>query len=294
MWAVPLVLAQWAAVICVRLGLFNVALDATIMAGAFAYAAVVTALFDEYRFTASNAFWTSVIAALLLGAAVGLLFGVLVERFRLEPIVAGIGLSMATIGAIECVHKYFASEWLRADTRIIGLGEKVAGLGQRGLSAWHLYAVMLVGIALLYGVFTFTWWGRRATGVGSNEGAARQSNVPIETVRILGSGMAGLACAASGIVLVLMSSYYRAGMSAGRGYIALAFALIPGTGIVRACGLAVLFGWMQSSYFDALFRDLGLSQEIVSTLPYLFMLGVLVLGCSRQSGAGKRKVTPDL
>jgi ribose/xylose/arabinose/galactoside ABC-type transport system permease subunit len=135
--------------------------------------------------------FSTVLAALALGAAAGALNGILVVGLRITPFIATLG----TMSALRGIAKGLADEQkIDAPARgiddwmAIAPGEQLVPLG-----VWLSFATALVCAVLL----SYTRLGRHAVAVGSNELTARLCGISVGRVRLtiyaLGGLLAGLA-----------------------------------------------------------------------------------------------------
>ncbi len=147
------------------------------------------------------------LAAILVGFAVGSVNGWMITRFSVPPFVAT--LAMLTVA--------------RGLTFLYTQGQPISGLGnsfeQIG-SAWFLGVPVPVWIsAILIGVFyvltSYTSLGRFIYAIGGNEHAARVAGVPVNRVKWLVYALSGAMAAVGGILVTsrLNSAQPNAGMS---------------------------------------------------------------------------------
>jgi ribose transport system permease protein len=134
-----------------------------------------------------------VMAALLTGAAVGLVNGVVVTRLKVFPfiatlammsIVSGLALSLSGGVAVTGVPDDFSS---MAYARVSGIPIPV------------LIAVAVLAICIV--VLRFTKLGRRIYAVGGNEEAARLSGISIDAVKMAAYVLSGFCAAVGSLIL---------------------------------------------------------------------------------------------
>ncbi len=287
--AIPLALALWGAIICSKVQLFNVSLEGQIAAGAFVYAACVVS-FSALGWSSFSTGAGAVTIALAARSCLGGAFGLAVARGRFEPIVTGIALNLLAVGAMEAVRSVWLDELLGPNTRI-------GNPGPPGLHMHEAIAVRLALLVLLTGVslqlfFQRTTYGRRASAVGFSEDAARQAGVDVESIRVRAGILCGTLCGASGISLVLLTEYYRLGIGGGRGFLALALALIAGGSVWRGSIAVLFYGVIVSEFCWEFLRDMLVVEEIppevISSFPYVLAIGaVVVVSGLRRSASAK-------
>jgi simple sugar transport system permease protein len=134
------------------------------------------------------------------------------------------------------------------------------------------------------------WWmarthaGLALRACGERPGAARAAGVRTDRVRILAAATAGACGGLAGAALVLaQSGTFAEGMSAGRGFIAIA---IVALGRWRAAGVVVAsLAFGAASALQYLFQAMGwsLPYQLFLALPYLATL--IALATARAGGA---------
>lgn len=254
-------------------GIVNIGLEAEMLAGA--YVALVVS-------SGTQSWPLALLTALITGAVIGLLFSLAVTRLDANEIVAGLGLNVAVAGLIGFVLKdyYQSSGTLRlddvvmlprinlpviADIPIIG-----AILSNKDPVTWLAWLSVPASAFAL----SRTRAGLRLRAAGEAPAASIAMGLnPLFTrdvSTVVAGAMAGLAGAQLSIGIV---GVFSVGISAGRGFIALAAFYFgrnrPG---LTAVG-ALLFG-----AFDAVQINLqgrGVAPELVQMLPYIVVVTVL-------------------
>ena len=278
--ATPLLLAATGELIVERSGIIFVGLEGSILAGALAAAAGAYAI---------GVVGGTVLAA-VAGSLVALLFGFFVVRLRAEQIVTGTAITLLAGGATGALYQtIFGTQG--AALRVPTVGVIVLPL---------LSAIPAIGPALFaqtgftYGaivLITVVWWwmarthaGLALRACGERPGAARAAGVRTDRMRILAAATAGACGGLAGAALVLaQSGTFAEGMSAGRGFIAIA---IVALGRWRAAGVVVAsLAFGAASALQYLFQAMGwsLPYQLFLALPYLATL--IALATARAGGA---------
>jgi len=278
--ATPLLLAATGELIVERSGIIFVGLEGSILAGALAAAAGAYAI---------GVVGGTVLAA-VAGSLVALLFGFFVVRLRAEQIVTGTAITLLAGGATGALYQtIFGTQG--AALRVPTVGVIVLPL---------LSAIPAIGPALFaqtgftYGAIVLiavVWWwmarthaGLALRACGERPGAARAAGVRTDRVRILAAATAGACGGLAGAALVLaQSGTFAEGMSAGRGFIAIA---IVALGRWRAAGVVVAsLAFGAASALQYLFQAMGwsLPYQLFLALPYLATL--IALATARAGGA---------
>ena len=147
----------------------------------------------------------AVALGLLAGIGVGLLNGLIVTSFHVNPLVATLGTMSAARGAALVMTEGFS---------ISSLPPAFGGVGQSSLAGiptivWITLLVVLLGdLALRHSMVL-----RQVYFVGGNENAARLSGLAVDRLRIIAYVLTGFLAALAGILLAsrLMSGMPTAG-----------------------------------------------------------------------------------
>ena len=278
--ATPLLLAATGELVVERTGIIYVGIEGSILAGALAAAAGSLALGSGF----------AVALALLAGAATAGLFALFVVRWRTEQIVTGTAITLVATGATAALyHVLFGPE---------GAGLRIPVL--RPVIVPGLSAIPVVGSALFaQSLFTYAavlamlvvWWALARTHLGlalracgERPSAARAAGVATGRLRGAAAVFAGALGGAAGASLVLVQSgTFAEGMSAGRGFIAIAIVALgrwrPG-GVLIA---ALAFGAASALQYLFQARGWSLPYQAFLALPYVATL--IALATSRARGA---------
>jgi simple sugar transport system permease protein len=123
--------------------------------------------------------------------------------------------------------------------------------------------------------------------IGDNHTSAHALGYPVLKVRLLavlfGGGCAGLGGA---FLPLAYTPFFIPGMTAGRGWIALALVVFASWRPARLVGGAYLFGAVTILQLHAQGAGLGIPSQLMSSLPYLATVIVLVLISRTRATAG--------
>ena len=143
----------------------------------------------------------AVVAGLSGGLAIGLLNGLIVTQFRVNPLVATLGTMSVARGTALVMTEGFSISSLPPAFGRVGQSS-VAGVPTM---VWITLLIVVVGdLALRHSVFL-----RQVYFVGGNEKAARLSGLAVDRLRIVAYVLTGLLAAIAG---VLLSSRLMSGM----------------------------------------------------------------------------------
>jgi simple sugar transport system permease protein len=277
--AVPLLLAALGELIAERAGVINIGLEGLILTGAFV--ALVTTLKSG-----STAF--GIAAALASGALLGGGLAAFVAWRNANQVVAGTALNLLAVGLTGVAY--------RAIFGVTGTALTIPGtaaapipllnhlpvvggafFNQTPLAYAAFVLVPCVGLAL-----SRTVPGLKLRMVGENPHAAETQGVAVEQTRTLALVLCGILAAAGGAYLaVAYAKTFVEGMSAGRGFIALAIVIVGRRSAWGICLAALFFGLATALQFH--FQALGLAVpfQFFLILPYGLTLLVLAANAGR-------------
>ncbi len=275
--ATPLLLGTLGVLLCERAGVLNLGIEGIMVAGAF------VGWLTVYQ---GGALWTGVLAAALVGAAFGLLHGVLTVGLSLSQHVAGLGITMLAtslasfayrvsfpkVDSPPTIQPFAPMAWLPLPV----LNE------QTPLTLLALLLVPLIG-HLLYR----TPLGLALRMVGENPAAAEGQGLSVARLRtgalVAGSALMGVAGAF--LTLAAFNAFYF-NMVNGRGWVCVALVVFASWRPSKALLGALLF-----AFFDALqlrLQQAGggafgvtLPYQIYLMLPYVMAIVALVVVARR-------------
>lgn len=278
--ATPILLAALGALISDRAGVVNIGVEGTMLAGAFA--GVVGS-------AATGSAWAGLGFALLVGAALGTLLAGAVHILRADLILAGVALNLAAAsGTVLLLFALTGDKGMSGDLASkvlpsVSLGW-LAGVPVLGavFARQHVLTwVALLCVPLVAVLLGRTPFGLRLRAVGENSEAAVIAGVRVAWVQTLALLLSGVFAAAGGAFLSMgYVSWFASGMSAGRGYIAIAAEVMGGGGAFGTCVASLVLGAADTLAIDL--QGLGLPSELMQTVPYVVPVIALVLHATRR------------
>jgi len=262
----PIALAALGGLFTELAGTLSVALEGSMLAGAFA---------ALLAYSATSSFAAAALAATLAGMAAGLLVGFAATRLRADVFVSGLAVNLLVPALLSLL-----SQRIFATKGVAALPPKLAerALAEGGASL----IIMTLALALLWFLLARTPLGLRLRAAGERGEAARAAGLDAEALRLLAHAVAGAAAGLAGFSLTLSIAAYVPGMSAGKGWMALVAIYL---GLRRPLGILLSglgFGFLLA-LANLAQRGAWLPPELLPALPYL--LTALVYTFSR---SGKR------
>jgi general nucleoside transport system permease protein len=251
--ATPIIYAALGGVISERSGVINIGLEGMMAAGAFT---AVVASFATH----------SPVLGLAAGIGAGALFGYLLAfaatRFKVDQIVAGTGINLICAGG--------AAYGLVLLFNQPGASVQVASMGS---SYWVLVVLAFALAALLQWVLYRTPWGLRIRASGENPSAVVSAGLNPLLLRTYAVMLSGALAGLGGAFLSIGElNLYSDGMTAGRGFIALAAVIFGRWHPVGATVACVIFGFFEALQYVLQGQIAWLPANAMQALPYIAAL----------------------
>lgn len=272
--ATPIGFAALGGVLAERSGVYNVGLEGMMLWGAFGAAA------GAY-FTGSPV--AGLAAGVLLGMVAGLLLAVLSVSLAVNQLIAGIAVNLLCAGLTAFMARI-----------TFGISDGAGNIaGFQALPIPYLSDLPVIGSALfkqdplayllaILAVFVAfcmyrTQAGLRLRAAGESPRAADSAGVNVTAVRYGALMLSGALAAAGGCHLVLCQVYlFSEGMSAGKGFIALAAIILGRWHPVGAVAAALFFGLCDALQLQLQFSNPHIPYQIFLILPFAAALVALV------------------
>ncbi len=259
--AIPYLFAAAGGTLSERAGLIALALEGYMLGGAFC--AVVASHYTESA-------WIGMLAAVVGGAALSLLYGVCTIRFRADQVVVGIAINLLAIGLTRFFLRLLFDSSSNSP-RVAGFQVEGSGTGFGALVQNPLVWLGVLGIAGVAWLLYRTPFGLRVRAVGEHPIAAASVGVPVARVRYIAVALSGMLAGLGGAYLSLDQHQFTDGMTAGRGFIALA-AIIFGRWDPKRAALACLLFAAAETLQIRLQGTQALPSQFVEMIPYVLTI----------------------
>ena len=265
----PMVFAALGELVTEKSGVLNLGVEGMMLMGAVTGFAVASQTGNP---------WVGALAGMVAGAAMALIFAVLTLNLMANQVASGLALTLFGVGLSAFLGKPYESVSLTvAPPPAIPLLSQIPVLGPL-LFNYHL--LVYVSWALFAVIAWFLYRSRAGLvlrSIGESPESAHAIGYPVIRIRYLatlfGGAMAGLGGA-------YLSEFYAPlwveGMTAGRGWIALALVVFATWRPARVMIGAYLFGGVTIAQFFAQGAGISIASQFLSSLPYLATIVVLV------------------
>lgn len=265
--SVPYVLAAVGGSVTERSGIVDLALEAKLLFGAFAAAAVGHAT-------------DSAIAGIAAGIGAGMLVAAVQAYCALwleaDHVIVGVALNLLALGGTRFLLQLIFHEGANSPPAP-SYGDAVVA---NPLVWFALIAAVVVPAAVVR-----TRWGLRLRAAGDRPEALLAVGVPPRRTRLYAALVGGALAGAGGAQLALVVGGFSADMSSGRGYIALAMVILSGWRPGLAALACVGVGIAEALTIQLQLLGTGVPRELASVLPHvltLVVLGAFKMGKGRQ------------
>jgi general nucleoside transport system permease protein len=264
--AIPYLFAAAGGVLAERSGIVSLTLEGFLLGGAF------TAMLGSY-WTGNP--WIGVLAGIAGGLVLGLIHAVATIRYKADQVVSGIAINLLAVGLTRYFLKLIFDSSSNSP-RVAGFAANTSTTALvTGLLHNPLIPIGLLVVPALAWVIYRTPFGLRVRAVGEHPEAAATLGVSVKRVRYFAVAMSGGLAALGGAYLALDQHQFTDGMSAGRGFIALA-AVIFGRWDPMRAGLACLFFAASETLQIQLQGMQAIPSQLVQMIPYVLTIVALV------------------
>jgi len=239
--SVPLTLGALSGVMCERSGVINIAIEGQLLMSAMAGAMVATV---------TGNLWVGLIGGVLVGGLMGGLLSVMAIRYRVDQIIVGVVLNIFAAGltgfltdrVLQPYQSRYNTPGIFSPVQVPVLS-KIPVVGPIVFdNNVFVYLSLALVIAVHVALFR-TRWGMRVRAVGEHPRAADTVGIRVLGVRYGNVIMGGMLSGLGGAYLTLGSTgQFSKGMSAGRGFIALAAMIFGRWSPTGAFMAALIFG----------------------------------------------------
>ena len=325
-FAIPLMIVALAGIFAERSGVINLALEGTMIFGAFiGVVAVRTMQSFGWLDAASKSPWALqgyLGIAMLVAAAAGCLFSLLLAfaaiRLKADQTIGGTALNMLAPAIVLFLILIAAGQsqlmllkgdsatWFMIKKSTLGIDKKadIGVLGEAFLNKVYLTTYFCIILFIVLSILLYkTRFGLRLRACGENPQAAASLGINVIKMRYAGTLISGALAGMGGFVYAVTTANCSAnGDVAGFGFLALAVMIFGNWKPLPVALGALLFGLFKcigASYATLdingdgkyLLNQIGISSHVYRVLPYVITLVVLIF-TSKNSRAPKAEGIP--
>lgn len=277
--ATPLLLAALGGAICLKAGVFNIALEGLMLIGAFS--AIILASY-------LNSLWLGIGLSILVTTLVSLVYAFVAITLKADQIISALGINMFALGLTSwLLQSVLNSPGGFADPSLPTIPvvsfpylKDLPGL-QDILQGQHLLTYLTWGLTLVIFLFVHrSKFGLRLRATGENVEAAKTVGIKTVFWKYAAVALSGVLSGLAGAVMT--TGYLRLftkGMTAGRGFIAFTAATFANGHIGGTSLVTLLFAFFSGVAIRM--EGFGLPTHFVQMIPYLVTLVALVFARRR-------------
>ncbi len=257
-------------------GVLNLGVEGQMLLGSFA------AFYVAFN---TGSLWLGLLAAIIVGALMGLAMAYVTVNLRAQQGISGIGFYLFGLGMSELLFQTLMGtvETVQGFPKvyITGLSD-IPGIGE----IFFNQNVLVYGAFLLVPLSSFvlnkTTLGLKIRAVGENPDAADSLGVSVARIRyftiILGGVLSGIAGASLSIALL---NVFQQNMTSGLGFIAVALVYFGGWKPLGVLWGALLFSMVNSLQLWIQVLGIPIPSDIAVMMPYVLTILVLIASVSR-------------
>ena len=288
--AVPIMLGAMGGLMCERVGVTNIAIEAQLLTGAF-MAAVVSSITDNFFFGLAS--------AMIGGALVSMVLAVFAIKYLAQQIIVGVVLNVLMIG----ITNFLYQQWLTEDGENVNfpgtldiikipLLSDIPVLGPVIFENRITVFAALIFVPTLYFILFKTKLGLRARAVGEHPLAADTVGINVGRTRFWWVTLGGMSAGLGGAALTIGNAgAFGREMAGGFGFIALAVVILGRWHPISAALAALLFGFSIILRVWANQVSPGIPTDFITMVPYIVTI-IAVVGFVGQSRPPKALAIP--
>ena len=251
----PLALAGLGGIYSERSGVVNIALEGIMLISAFGYVIGTSA---------SGSALAGLVIGIGFGAAIALVHAIASISLRADQIVSGVAINFLAIGVTEFLNRDATSQ------RVEGLNEW--NLPLIGSYSWLVFLTLLLMVGSHVFLFKMPW-GLRLRAAGESTEALNTLGLSRARWQFAGVMVSGVLAGLGGCFLASEAHYFTKGMTAGRGYVALAAVIFGNWSPYKTAAACLLFGFASALELASRWH---IPPQLLQCLPYLLTMVVLV------------------
>jgi simple sugar transport system permease protein len=275
----PLLLAASGELVVERAGVLNLGVEGMMIVGA---ACGFAGAF------ASGSIVIGALCGIAGGVALSLVFAALTLGLAGNQVASGLALTILGVGLAGLIGAPYVGQ------KIVGAPNLyipyVTDIPLVGKLVFGQNLFVYLSIALVVGIWHFLYRTRAGLilrAVGDNHASAHALGYPVLRIRLFAVMFGGACAGLGGAYLPLAyTPFWVSGMTAGRGWIALALVVFASWLPFRLMVGAYLFGGITILQLHAQAIGMGIPSQLMSSLPYLATIIVLVVISAVRGRAG--------
>ena len=273
----PLLIAATGELVTERSGVLNLGVEGMMIVGA-------ACGFGGAWLTGS--IFLGALCGIAAGTLLSLIFAAMTLGLAVNQVATGLALTILGVGLSGLIGAGFVGQRITTAPHL-----SIPGLTDIPFVGRILFgedAFVYLSLALIIGVWWFLYRTRAGLilrACGDNHVSAHALGYPVLRIRLFAVMFGGACAGLAGAYLPLAyTPFFIPGMTAGRGWIALALVVFASWRPTRLVAGAYLFGAVTILQLHAQGAGIGVPSQVMSALPYLATIIVLVLLSRARTG----------
>lgn len=266
----PILLVALGETIGQNTGVLNLGIEGAMLGGALTAFAVTFSLGSPTL---------GILAAILCGLVLGLFLSWVYITANVNQVVAGVVFNAFMMAAASYVYRYIYGNSPEIQ-RVTGFSpihipylSEIPIMGPALFEQSLLLYLAFVLVAVSWFALFKTTLGLKILGVGENPRSAEASGISVNKTRYFGvlysSALAGFG---GGYLMLTAINSYRDGITAGKGFIALAIVIFGGWNPVRVACAAIIFGAADALQLSLQSAGIPVIPQLLFALPYILTI----------------------
>jgi simple sugar transport system permease protein len=270
--SVPLTLGAMSGVLCERSGVVNIAIE-----GMMLTAALIGTLIGSV----TNS-WVGLVAGVAVGGLLGLIHAWLSVTYKTDQIVSGTVINIFALGLTSYISAKYMQPYPELNNPhifepwTIPVLSDIPFIGPILFNNNLFVYGMFIFMAVLHFALFYTKWGLRLRSVGEHPRAADTLGIDVFKTRYMAVILGGMMAGFAGAYFTLGSvGRFDEGMTAGRGFIALAAMIFGNWTPIGSFGAGLLFGFADALAARTAILGVQIPSSFLLMTPYVATMIVL-------------------
>ncbi|MCB9438211.1 MAG: ABC transporter permease [Anaerolineales bacterium] len=278
--AIPITLGSMSGISSERSGIVNIGIEGMMLMSAFSgYMMNVYLSSLDIGMADTTRLLLSVAVGILTGGLLGLLHAVLCIQYKVDHIISGTVINLLAVGITGYFYDATAETKGKIPNLIKNPWKGDHYLKDVGVVLFDkdiiTYLTFIIVAVMTFWLFNTTW-GLRTRSIGENPRAADTLGINVYRLQYTNLFLSGALAGLAGVYLTLADvGVFERGMTAGKGFIALAVMIFGKWHPMGALGGALLFGFLTALQNQLQFFGVNMPHQLVSLLPYVVTVVVL-------------------
>lgn len=269
----PILFATLGCLLCNKVNVFNIALEGQMLIAAFAAISV-----NYY----THSILLSMLAGVAAGGIVGFIVGVFQVKLKAKDMIVGTSMNLLVSSFTSyMLYVLFATRGSLTGNGMVGLHkipnfpESMPVLYGMFKNLTYLDVFGYIAAVLIFIFLYRTVPGFHVMSVGLNKEATRSLGTKVDMTQILAVTMSGILCGLGGVALCMGNVViFTEGMSAGRGYMAMAASSLAGAHPLGAILSSLFFGTAVAS---SIALQSYINGQITLSFPYIMTILIMAV-----------------